>query len=81
MKAVTPIKCKIPSLKLAIQVLPENPVLEERLLHLEHLDEQHRDVLITNEEHKQHMKSHYDKSVKSRVFSEGDLVLVYDQGK
>jgi hypothetical protein len=31
--------------------------------------------------HKKCVKSQYDKSVHPRVFSEGDLVLVYDQDK
>ena len=38
-EAVTPIECEIPSLKIAIHVLPDTTKLEERLLHLEHLDE------------------------------------------
>ena len=38
-EAVVPIECEIPSLKLAIQLLPNTSILEERLLHLEHLDE------------------------------------------
>ena len=38
-EAVTPIECEIPSLKIAIHVLPNTTKLEERLVHLEHLDE------------------------------------------
>ena len=55
--------------------------LEEHLLHLEHLDEQHRDALIENEAHKNRVKIQYDKSVKPRIFSEGELVLLWDQDK
>jgi hypothetical protein len=40
-----------------------------------------RDVATMNETHKNHVKSQYDKSVHPRIFSEGDLVLVYDQDK
>ena len=36
---VTPIECEIPSLKIVIHVLPDTTELEERLVHLEHLDE------------------------------------------
>ena len=32
------VECEIPSLKLAIELLPETSSLEERLVHLEHLD-------------------------------------------
>ena len=38
-EVVTPIECEIPSLKIAIHVLPDMTELEERLVHLEHLDE------------------------------------------
>ena len=51
-EAVTPIECEIPSLKIAIHVLPDTIELEERLVHLEHLDEQRRDALIANQAHK-----------------------------
>ena len=51
------------------------------MLHLEHLDEQCRDTLIINEAHKNRVKNKYDKSVKPRVFSEGELVLLWDQDK
>ena len=34
------IECEIPSLKLAIELLPDTSPLEERLVHLEQLDEQ-----------------------------------------
>ena len=39
MEAVLPIECQIPSLKLAVQLLPDTSPLEERLVHLEQLDE------------------------------------------
>eukprot|EP00253_Pinus_taeda_P028203 PITA_28203 len=81
MGSIFPIECEIPSLKLAVELLPETSSLEERLLHLEHLDEQRRDATTMNEAHKKRVKTQYDKSVRPRVFSEGDLVLVYDQDK
>ena len=81
MESIFPIECEIPSLKLAIAILPKSSSLEEHLLHLEHLDEQHRDAATINEAHKKRVKTQYDKVVRPRVFSEGDLVLVYDQDK
>ena len=80
-EAVILVECEIPSLNIAIHVLPDTTELEKHLLHLEHLDEQHRDALIANEAHKNRVKSQYDKSVKPRIFSEGELVLLWDQDK
>ena len=62
-------------------MLPDTTEFQERLLHLEHLDEQCRDALTTNEAHKNRVKNQYDKSVKPRIFSEGELVLLWDQDK
>jgi hypothetical protein len=81
LEAVLPIECQIPSLKLAVQLLPDTSPLEERLVHLEQLDEQRRDAALANEAHKNRVKCQYDRSVRPRVFSKGDLVLVYDQDK
>ena len=52
LKSVFPIECEIPSLKLVVELLPDTSSLEERLLHLEHLDEQRRDAAMMNEAHK-----------------------------
>ena len=76
-----PIECHIPSLKLAVQLFPDTSPLEERLLYLEKLNEQCHDEALANEAHKNRVKCQYDRSVRPRVFSEGDLVLVYDQNK
>jgi hypothetical protein len=43
-ESILSIECEIPSLKLEIELLPETSDLEERLVHLEHLDEQRRDA-------------------------------------
>ena len=75
-EVVTPIECEIPSLKIAIHVLPDTTELEERPIHLEHLDEQHRDALTANQAHKNRVKIQYDKSIKPRIFSDGELVLL-----
>ena len=72
---------EIPSLKLAVELLPDTSPLEEHLVHLEQLDEQRRDALVTLEVNKRRVKAQYDKSVRPRVFSEGDLVLLWDQSK
>ena len=79
LESIFPIECEIRSLKLAVQLLPETSALEERLVELEQLDETHRDAATTNEAHKHCGKIQYDKSVCPRIFSEGDLDLVYDQ--
>ena len=52
LESTFPIECEIPSLKLAVELLPETSSLEERLLHLEHLNEQRRDASTMNEAHK-----------------------------
>ena len=62
-------------------MLPDTTNSEERLLHLEHLDEQHRDALMKNEYNKNRVKNQYDKVVKPRFFSKGELVLLWDQDK
>ena len=43
--------------------------------------EQRRDALVALEVSKCHVKVQYDKSVYPRNFSEGDLVLLWDQAK
>ena len=41
------VECEIPSLKLAVELLLDTSPLEECLVHLEQLDEQRRDALVT----------------------------------
>ena len=48
---------EIPSLKLAVELLPDTSPLEERLVHLEQLDEQRRDALVTLEVNKHCVKA------------------------
>ena len=74
-----PIECEIPSLKTDIKLLPNTYTKEERLLNLHSLDETRREASLNVEAHKKRVKSQYDKESHPRVFSEGDLVLVYDQ--
>ena len=49
LEAVLPIECEIPSLKLAVELLPGTAATEERLLSLDHLDETHRDATLALE--------------------------------
>ena len=80
-ESILPVECEIPSLNLAVELLPDTSPLEERLVHLEQLDEQRQDALVALEVNKHRVKVQYDKSVHPRVFSEGDLVLLWDQSK
>jgi hypothetical protein len=66
---------------LAVDLFPDTSLLEERLLYLKQLNEQCRDAALANEAHKHKFKCQYDRSVHPQIFSEGDLVLVYDQDK
>ena len=80
-ESILPVECEIPSLKLDVELLPKTSTLEEHLVHLEQVDEQRRDALVPLEINKHHVKVYYDKSICPRRFSEGDLVLLWDQAK
>jgi hypothetical protein len=80
-EAILSIECEIPSLKLAVELLPNTSAEEERLLYLMRLDETRRDATLVIEAQKKHVKAQYDKHVKPRIFSEGDLILLYDQDR
>src|SRR3990170_1786625 len=71
-ESILPVECEIPSLKLAVELLPDTSPLEEHFVDLEQLDEQHRDALVALEVNKRRVKVQYDKSVCPRRFSEGD---------
>ena len=79
LEEILPIQCEISSLKLAIDLLPGTSEGEACFLELIQLDETHRDTSLANEAHKKQVKVQFDKNVKPPVFSEGDLVLLYDQ--
>ena len=81
LEVVLPIECEIPSLRITVELLPHTTDEEQRLLYLSHLDEISRDVALANETHQKRMKKRYDRAVWPHTFSEGDLVLVYDQDK
>eukprot|EP00253_Pinus_taeda_P024862 PITA_24862 len=52
---------------------------EKRLLYLAQLDENRCNVALAVETHAKRIKAQYDRNVTPRNFSEGDLVLLYDQ--
>ena len=79
LEVILPIQCQIPSLKLAIELLLDTSVEEERFLYLNNLDKARRDVALANEAHKKPVKAQYDKSFQPHAFNEGDLFLTYDQ--
>ena len=53
---ILPVECEIPSLKLAVELLPDTSPFEEHLVHLEQLNEQCRDALVALEVNKRHVK-------------------------
>ena len=48
-------------------------------MYLAQLDETRCTIALATEAHKKHVKAQYDRIITPHVFSEGDLVLVYDQ--
>jgi hypothetical protein len=65
-ESILPIECKIPSLKLEIELLPDTSDLEKCLIHLEHLDEQRRYASMAikaNKRYKRWVNIQYDNSV------------------
>eukprot|EP00253_Pinus_taeda_P005573 PITA_05573 len=79
LESVLPIECEIPSLQIAIELLPATSEEEKRLLYLAQLDENRRDATLAIKTHAKRIKAQYDRNVTPRNFSEGDLVLLYDQ--
>ena len=60
-------------------MLPDTSEEEACLLNLIHLDEVHHESQLANEAHKRHTKAQYEKNVQPRIFSEGDLIILYNQ--
>ena len=81
LEAILPIECEIPSLKLVVELLPNTSAEEERLLYLMRLDKTRRNATLVIEAQKKCVKAQYNKHVKPRIFSEGDLILLYDQDR
>ena len=70
LEAVLPIQCQVPSLQLAVELLLDTFVEEERFLYLSNLNETCRDAALANEAHKKCVKVQNDKSVQPRDFNE-----------
>ena len=64
---------------MAIELFPATSKEEKRLFYLGQLDENRHDAALTIEAHAKCIKAQYDRNVTPRIFSEGDLVLLYDQ--
>eukprot|EP00253_Pinus_taeda_P008709 PITA_08709 len=79
LEAVFPIECEIPSLQIVVQLSPATSEEEKRLLYLAQLDENRRNAALAVETHAKRIKAQYDQNVTPHNFSEGDLVLLYDQ--
>jgi hypothetical protein len=78
-EAILSIECEIPSLKLVVELLPNTSTDEECLLYLMRLDETRHDATLVIETQMKCVKAQYEKNFKPCVFSEGDLVLLYEQ--
>jgi transposase InsO family protein len=57
-EATLPIECEIPTLRTAIELLPDTAPMEQRLLNLESLDEDRRSSLQNNEAAKKWIEGH-----------------------
>ena len=79
LEVVLPIECEIPSLQISVQLLLATCEEEKRLLYLAQLDENRRNAALAVETHAKQIKAQYDRNVTPCNFSEGDLVLLYDQ--
>eukprot|EP00253_Pinus_taeda_P016389 PITA_16389 len=79
LEATLPIECDVPSLKIAVKLLPNTTPVEERILYLERLDETRRLASLAIEAQKKRVKTHFDNTVNPSSFIEVDLVLLYDQ--
>ena len=79
LEAMLSIECGIPSLKLAVELLPDTSPEEERLLYLEILDKNRRLAALVIEAQKKQVKAHFDQTVSPCSFIEGNLILLYDQ--
>ena len=63
LEAVLPIECEIPSLQIAIELLPATSEEEKHFLYLAQLDENRRTIALATEAHAKRMKAQYDRKV------------------
>ena len=68
LEVVLPIECEIPSLKLAIELLPATSEEEKHFLYLAQLDETRRIAALAIEAHKKRVKAQHDQSVTPHFF-------------
>jgi hypothetical protein len=68
-------------MKLVVKLLPNTSTEEEHLLYLMRLDETRCDATLVIETQTKCVKAQYEKHVKPRVFSKGDLALLYEQDR
>ena len=57
LEVVLPIQCQIPSLKLAVELLPNTSTEEKIFLYLTNLNKTRRDSALANEAHKKHINA------------------------
>jgi hypothetical protein len=81
LESILLIECEIPSLKLVVELLPNTSSKEECLLYIMRLDETRCDATLVIEDQKKRVKAQYDKHIKPRIFSKGDLILLYEQDR
>ena len=79
LEATLLIEWEIPSLKIVVELLPNTLLEEEHLIYLERLDETPCFAALVIEAQKKWVKVHFDQTVSSSTFVEGDLFLLYDQ--
>ena len=78
-ESILPIECQNPSLRLVVELLPDTSPLEERLILLEQTNGDRCATLQGIQADKTWSNSHFDSHVHPRTFSEGNMVLFYDQ--
>ena len=61
------------------RLVPDTSEEEACLLNLIHLDETSREAQLAKEVHKRRIKAQYNKNFQPRIYSKGDLVLLYNQ--
>jgi hypothetical protein len=81
LEAVLPIECEIPSLKLVVELFLTLPSKKNDSYIYPTLMSDVDEAIMANESHQKCVKHQYDKKIRPRTFSEGDLVLVYDQDR
>jgi len=77
-EATQHIECEIPMLRTAIELLLDTALMEQCLLTLDSLEEDHWSSFKHNEASKKLSKATFERHVNLRSFNDGDLVLAYD---